>query len=164
MIGYLALTAPWHWVKNQKGELVQKRHDITYRLHQYPHPTVFKTAKNAMVTAGPDGQVLILDLNLLPILHLTALPDEQQGPIKNTWRKQVKNQMAAWDGEKKGWVYAAPEDIDAKLEQLTLFDGEIQDVPVDDIYEQHQIAERQLLLWENRFRKLDARIKKERGQ
>jgi hypothetical protein len=152
VIGYLALTAPWTW-KNDDADAIDQS---PYRLHGYPHPTVFKTVRNAMKAAGPDGHVLVLDLNALPLVNYHALMPGDQESAMRSWMKR------------RDWLEQlrpGPDDGQTTPTVPKMFVGEV-DVSclaVDDLFVQFELAERQASLWGERLDKLNKRVKKLSG-
>lgn len=161
MLGYFALNAPWKWspkgghepdAESMRMERASERDP--YRLHGYPHPTLFKTVRNALRTAGPDGVVLVADLNLLPIVNFHALDPAERAAVTKSWRK---------GSHMYGLAGTLPDDAPTVISADSIhppFAGEVQHIEAEDIYEQHQLAERQMLLWADRTQKLKAMIDK----
>lgn len=165
MIGYLVLTAPWKFIDaKQQPASAEMADKDPYRLHGYPHPTVFKTVRNAFQAAGPRGCVLVLDLQRLPMVSFVTLDPGDKAATVKRWKKRSKFMRGHWDAEARAWVEA---EGDPPIEQLAVdaeFNGEMVDmIGIDDVYIHQQIAERQLLAWEQRLAALTARIKREGG-
>jgi hypothetical protein len=166
MIGYLALNAPWRWGlhRDVDGNLEpdEKPTVSPHTLHGYPHPTVFKTVRNAMRAAGPGGYVLVLDLYRLPLVHLNALPPDDLAAVEKSLKKQFRHKNGRWDHEQRRWINDETPDEQIELPPAPEFlDVEIGHDDADDIYIQHQLAERQALIWTARLEQLTALIKRQ---
>lgn len=163
MIGYLALTAPWSWVHEKDTVQEQERSEQSpFRLHGYPHPTVFKTVRNALRAAGPNGYVVVLDLHRLPLVHLKALPPADIVAVSKSWKKEIRHRNGRWDHVERVWIHDYTPDEEIELPpQKVMLDVEIGHDDAEDIYMQHQLAERQALLWAERLDNLTELIKRQ---
>ena len=148
MIGYLVVNDRWN--RPQDAESASP-----HRLHGYPHPTVFKKVRNALYAAGSRGQVLILDLHCLPLVNFAALDEADQVAVIQRW-----NREKTWNADERAWEQRKPlsaEDIAAIRAEMPYI-GILDDA--DDFYVQHQLAERQMLLWADRCQRLAALMKR----
>lgn len=168
MIGYLALNAPWRWGLHRTADGTLEPDDertvSPYRLHGYPKPTVFKTVRNAMRTAGPQGYVLVLDLHQLPLVHLQALGPDDIAAVGKSWVKNAKHSDGRWDPVNREWIGGRDFTLDELVCAREMLDPVTEITGTDaaeDIYMQHQLAERQSLIWHERLAKLTALIKRQ---
>ena len=151
MIGYMVLVP--------RGRSRQKPDsNTTHELHGLPHPTVFRTLHNAFRASGPYGYVLILDLALLPVLSLHAVEPKVQKAILAGWAKRMMVGFGEWDAEREVWRNDTGATI--SLADIT-YSAAItaDDVEAGDLYAQHQVAERQMLIWGERTAKLAELLK-----
>lgn len=154
MIGYLALAASGKTRSGVDGSLIDDAHS-PYRLHGYPHPTVFKTVHNALDAAGHDGCVLILDLTCLPILNFHELEPKVKESACRRWMKRERYRRR-WNPDKRQWENYYP-DLDAVPDLEIGGDPAGRDIRMldaDGVYREHQLADRQAMLWTTRLANL----------
>lgn len=157
MYGYLAIDAPMRHANGQLGEP---------HLHGGYHPTVFKTLRNAFRAAGPQGAVLILDLQRLAIVQIAGLSEKDQAALRKSWAREMKYNHGNWDPVAREWIEADDSVIADKLAKAmsrVSHDLDIEQMGVDDVFIQQQIAERQMLIWQERLEKLTHRMRREGG-
>jgi hypothetical protein len=158
MIGYLAIDVPWSsFPVDDEAKLSSE--NWLFRVHGYPHPTAFKTLRGAFRAIKPNamalrhgltstngidpkynwGHVRALDLSKLPILRFEDLSLEDRRAII---------------GERARSGMTSEELARAMLEQTPHLSVPRRDCDVNAIYDELQVAERQMTIWAERCDRL----------
>jgi hypothetical protein len=159
VIGYLAIGDPWSAPtgESEKDTVAEAAARLQMsRVHGYPHPTLFKGVRNAFRairerydyiarTPGENvhGHLRILDLGLLPIVRFEDLSLVDRRAIITTKSHRSRGREAT------------SEAMLQRARDTTVPDIIVSDA--DELYEQLQVAERQMQIWEQRT----ARIRQE---
>lgn len=154
MIGYIAIGSPWSkWGETKEKQLAQ---DWIHRVHGFPHPTVFKTVRNAFRALresydyvartrgmGVNGHVRVFDLSLLPILRFEDLSFDDRRAILVSKARNGLHDVTSEAMLQQAGDLTVPSVITANA---------------DELYRQLQVAERQMTIWAERCDKLRAEL------
>lgn len=185
MIGYLALEerSRWWWravdlgmQDPQTGQILSTKIPLEKIVERGApslelrgggsHTTIFKTVNNAMATAGPQGRVLVLDLSKLSEITYEALDDATKKRVMKRWIGSSCVYLNRHHVTGQNVLSTARLSLDpADMLELAKHKGVIEHgkVGIDDIYVQHQHAERQMDYWAARVKELGDYIAREKG-